>query len=378
MNKDIKKLSRSELLELLIEKERKFEDLSAEYNQINLNNESLSNKIELLSAENEKQKLNNEDYIIEIESLKMERRKAEDELNLLKEKNAELTVMTNSLSEEISKKQEEIEQSNKKLDESKMEIAEQINNINTLLNENEKLRDSLKSKEQENNDLFDAIEQLKNNLIIEENQNKEMCEEISALKEKLLRKQGDCDELVLRIEQLEGAFSTNNNSLLQGSNMIESNSDDSTILNDIEVNEQENTESETEPNSETLDNALDNNSINFDDEEKNNIDIKNENASDRLSNIFKTAQLKADQYVEAMKARNDNQEKICNKLRADTILRCREMEEKKKAICESMIEQVKTETEAILNQVSQKAGNISRHQDELYQELLEKIISMDY
>ena len=100
-------------------------------------------------------------------------------------------------------------------------------------------------------------------------------------------------------------------------------------------------------------------------------------ASEKVSSIIKMAQQRAEQYLNEAKAESERQIRECNQMKAETLDKCRSLEKDKQRACESMIANVKQETDAVLNELYKRTRGISRSQDSLYQELLEKIIGLD-
>lgn len=100
-------------------------------------------------------------------------------------------------------------------------------------------------------------------------------------------------------------------------------------------------------------------------------------ASEKVSSIIKMAQQRAEQYLNEAKEESERQIRECNQMKAETLDKCRSLEKDKQRACESMIANVKQETDAVLNELYKRTRGISRSQDSLYQELLEKIIGLD-
>ena len=100
-------------------------------------------------------------------------------------------------------------------------------------------------------------------------------------------------------------------------------------------------------------------------------------ASAKVSSIIKMAQQRAEQYINEAKEESERQIRECNQMKAETLDKCRTLEKEKQRACESMIANVKQETDVVLNELYKRTRGISRSQDSLYQELLEKIIGLD-
>ncbi|WP_407383169.1 hypothetical protein [Ruminococcus sp.] len=404
MADELRRMTRAELLTLLVEEKKKNEGYEQRYMELDV------------------QSYEKDQFIKELNDriLSMQEQAADQTLKLSKTEEAQAVLKTQL---ETSKaRQDELSQKNDKL-----RIS-----LNEAIAENKRLSDELKISESDMteranriSDLEESISRLQEELTDKDGRIEQLTEEAAAFEKEISELSADNEALVLRNKEADEkteALSHEKQGLIDTVKALEAEKEAlmaQTVKPDDDVVEALNRtlEEERAKNEQLADEidelrtrlhdmssrAFEEDAPNIVERMKSSIlekgssldatgsspdqevissnriddpDIVSE-ASEKVSNIIKMAQQRAEQYLNEAKAESERQIRECNQMKAETLDKCRSLEKDKQRACESMIANVKQETEAVLNELYKRTRGISRSQDSLYQELLEKIIGLD-
>ena len=360
--------SKNAVSESLAEKEKYIENLKIDMSQL---------REEISDSEMTNVELTEINRVLKdrIKRLESEQEKTSDEIAALKKGTEEHKKENSKLSDDINELKRAADETNKRLADKERKVTELKKEIAALNEQASFYADENQTLESEIDEKNAELMEFRNKSIVSEGKMEELRNNISNLEKKFEKKKAENYELQNRIEDLQKDSNDKEEAIREITERYEELKKE---LFEVRETENGNGEYTEEKSSVSVYGADEFEAEDLLDKETVAMLNEDEDMSMKLDNIFKLAKLKANQYVEVMKVRSENQAKYCNKLKEDTITRCRIMEREKQKICESMIDKVKAETDAILEDVKKRAVNISRSQDVLYQELLEKLINIDF